>query len=73
MQSLKEILAELGFNPDAPMDSQTAFVKHLLKAANEITPKVQHSKVEDSKTAPKKLDQGPEQLEFTFSDSKRVS
>ena len=38
MQSLKQILAEMGFNKDAPLETQKAFVKHLIAAANQTRP-----------------------------------
>jgi len=38
MQSTKKILEELGFNKDAPLDAQKAFLKHLVAAANQTRP-----------------------------------
>lgn len=36
MKSVGEILKDLGFNKDAPLETQKAFVRHLIKQA-EIT------------------------------------
>lgn len=33
MRQIGELLKELGFNKDAPLETQKAFLKHLVKAA----------------------------------------
>ena len=35
MRSIGELMKEMGFNKDAPLDTQKAFIRHLIKAANE--------------------------------------
>jgi hypothetical protein len=34
MRRVGELLKDLGFNPDAPLETQKAFVRHLVRAAN---------------------------------------
>jgi hypothetical protein len=38
MKSVGEILTELGFNKDAPLETQKAFVRHLIKQAETLKP-----------------------------------
>jgi hypothetical protein len=35
MRSIGELMKDMGFNKDAPVDTQKAFIRHLIKAANE--------------------------------------
>lgn len=60
MQSLKKIMEEMGFNKDAPLESQKAFFRHLLAAAKPF---------DQNKPDVEK----PQQLEFEFSEDKQVS
>jgi len=36
MHSLKKIMEEMGFNKDAPIETQKAFLKHLIASAKEV-------------------------------------
>ena len=38
MKSARAILAELGFNPAAPQSTQAAFLNHLRREADRLTP-----------------------------------
>jgi hypothetical protein len=35
MRSIGELMKDMGFNKDAPIDTQKAFIRHLIRAANE--------------------------------------
>jgi hypothetical protein len=35
MRSIGELMKDMGFNQDAPLETQKAFIRHLIKAANE--------------------------------------
>jgi uncharacterized protein YaeQ len=78
MRSMKEIMEEMGFNKDAPLESQKAFVKHLIAAANAADNRQkfpqtlsQKNKVEAAvKTNTKQEDR---QLSFDLPEDKRVS
>lgn len=56
MRRIGEIMEDLGFDKDGSVETQKAFIKHLIKAA-------QISQI-DRKT--KRLDPEPEQLSFNF-------
>jgi len=88
MKSMKEIMAEMGFNKDAPLDTQKAFFKNLVQAANAQLPRSEPQAktvgeiatvpiVPAKPAAPKRSRKAKapikEQLEFTFSDIDRVS
>ena len=38
MRRFEDLLRDLGFNPDAPIETQSAFVRHLIKAAAQVSP-----------------------------------
>lgn len=59
MQRIGDLLKELGFNKDAPLETQKAFVKHLIQAAERPTQPIPQEKVE---TVTEKLP--PTQLSF---------
>lgn len=61
MKSAGEILKALGFNPNAPMETQKAFFKHLAQNAD---PKLLKS---EEKPETKAVPAAYEQLEFSFS------
>lgn len=46
MKSVGEILRELGFNPNAPLETQKAFLRHLVRTAE--SPKVPNDPVQMS-------------------------
>ncbi len=82
MKSTKNFLDELGFNKDAPIETQKAFFKHLIAAAN--TTSIQkyspanaknHSHLDESRDQKKAAEAALVQLEFDLSNplSKRVS
>jgi hypothetical protein len=81
MQSLKEILDQMGFNKDASIDTQKAFLKHLVSSANQTRPKPMPAKhsggTQDLKpqavAVATETSQGQAQLEFNFDEDKRVS
>lgn len=60
MKSAGEILKALGFNPDAPMETQKAFFKHLAQHAD---PKLLKT---ETKVETKPIPAVYEQLEFAF-------
>ena len=66
MKSIGEIMKEMGFNPDAPLETQKAFFKHLVQDADSKQQKRQE-KVE----TPDKEE--PAQLEFDLDTDKKVS
>ncbi|MCB0364203.1 MAG: hypothetical protein H6624_13885 [Bdellovibrionaceae bacterium] len=75
MRHIGELLKELGFNPDSPLGTQKAFVRHLIQQANRMeqapTKLPQPSPSDSAKEAqpePKKF----EQLSFNFDDSKKT-
>ena len=72
MRSMKELMQEMGFNKEAPLDAQKAFIKHLIAAANQTSPKVEPIQTQVPKKDEKPVTQW-EQLEFVFSEDKRVS
>lgn len=37
LRPVGELMKELGFNKDAPLDSQKAFVRHLIRSANQTS------------------------------------
>ena len=61
MKSIGEMLNEMGFNADAPLDTQKAFFKHLVQDADAKQVKRQ----ENLKTKEKDK---PAQLEFNLDD-----
>ncbi len=81
VKSVKELMEELGFNKEASFDVQKAFIKHLINAANQTAPKTNvESRLKKSSTNVEKKsitretkEEKNTQLEFDFSDTKRVS
>jgi hypothetical protein len=37
MRSIGELMKDMGFNKDAPVETQKAFIRHLIRAANETS------------------------------------
>lgn len=77
MQRIGDLLKELGFNKDAPLETQKAFVKHLIRAANNsnvaplpATSPVLKEKIETAieKPAAKQLSFDPDVLGFSYHD-----
>lgn len=66
MKSIGEMMKEMGFNPNAPLETQKAFFKHLIQDADSKQAKRQE-KVETS------IKDKPAQLEFDFDGDKKVS
>lgn len=66
MKSIGEIMKELGFNANSSLDSQKAFIKHLVNQADLKSQKT----LEIPETEKPKE---PEQLCFQFGDDKKVS
>jgi hypothetical protein len=73
MQSLKKIMEEMGFNKDAPLETQKAFIKHLIAAANHQAPPPTTVPAKVQAKENKKASTQVEQLSFDLSDNKRVS
>ena len=66
MKSIGELLQEMGFNPDAPLETQKAFFKHLVQDAESK----QAKREEISQTS---QPEEPAQLEFDLDESQKVS
>lgn len=66
MKSIGELMLELGFNANAPLESQKAFLKHLVQDAEQNSMK----RPEKIKTEEK---EEPLQMEFRFSEDQKVS
>lgn len=72
MKKVGELMQEMGFNKDAPVATQEAFIKHLIKAAtgaNVVTP-TEKKIIQDN---PDKIVKFPKQLAFDFSDEEVLS
>lgn len=67
MKKASELMKEMGFNKDAPVATQEAFIKHLIKAAtgaSVITP-TEKKIIQEN---PDKIVQFSKQLSFDFAD-----
>lgn len=84
MRKIGDLFADLGFNPDSSTDAQKAFIKHLIKAAEQNQPTntasvVQKTLPAEAVTSAQLKTQTkvePQQLEFNFGESdspKKVS
>jgi hypothetical protein len=84
MKSIKQLMEEMGFNKNASLDSQKAFVKHLVSAANQTrlsTIPVQKNPPREDESNTTKVTSSstkvqPIQLTFNFledDDGKQVS
>ncbi len=85
MRSIGDLMKELGFNPDSSVDVQKAFIKNLVKQAEQTAPTptpihvgVPMPKAEDEILRPSVVAKKsqPAQLEFDFTaadNSKKVS
>jgi hypothetical protein len=70
MKKMNELMAELGFNKNAPDSVKEAFIKHLIKASagvNVVTPSEKKEIAEN----PQKIIafKAPQQLSFEFDDT----
>ncbi|MCB0350922.1 MAG: hypothetical protein KDD38_07050 [Bdellovibrionales bacterium] len=72
MKSIKQLMEEMGFNPNAPLSLQKAFIRHLIASANETAPPKEEIKPATSPNERTKLETSV-QLEFEFPEDKRVS
>ena len=75
MRHIGDLLRELGFNPEAPLESQKAFVRHLIHQANLSENKLSPLKPEATSSPARPLTAAPkcgEQLSFNFDDSKKT-
>jgi len=66
MKTLGEIMKDLGFNPKSSPELQKAFVKHLIRVANDKSLKSREITKSD------RLEVG-QQLSFELGDDKKVS
>lgn len=79
MRKIGDLYADLGFNPDSSTDAQKAFIKHLIKAAEQNQPIQNQTVAQKSTPSPAAQTQTkvePQQLEFSFGESdspKKVS
>jgi hypothetical protein len=67
MKKVSDLLREMGFNKDAPLATQEAFLKHLIKAATGarvVTP----TEKKIIQNNPDKIVNFPKQLAFDFAD-----
>lgn len=67
MKKVSELMKEMGFNKNAPVATQEAFIKYLIKAAageNVVTP-TEKKIIQEN---PDKIVQFPKQLAFDFFD-----
>ena len=62
MRSIGELMKDMGFNKDAPIDTQKAFIRHLIKAANENQRNV--APIEAASSAPHS--QAPAEAQLSF-------
>lgn len=62
MRRLGDLMKDLGFNPDASLDTQRAFFKHLARAAENSVPKKLEINIEKKKESFEH--QEPKQLSF---------
>lgn len=44
MRRIGDLMKEMGFNKDAPLETQKAFIRHLIQAANGAAPVSENSK-----------------------------
>jgi hypothetical protein len=65
---MKELMEEMGFNKEAPTETQKAFIRHLIASAQQLSP----TKVQPPKVEIKKTEEASVQLEFDLGD-RRVS
>lgn len=67
MKKVSELMKEMGFNQNAPVATQEAFIKHLIKAATgaDVMTPTEKKIIRDN---PDKIVQFPKQLAFDFSD-----
>ena len=74
MRHIGELLKELGFNPDASIDTQKAFVRHLIKEAHCQENVVARAPIKESSAniTPEKDPAKFEQLSFNFDESKKT-
>lgn len=84
MRKIGDLFADLGFNPDSSTDAQKAFIKHLIKAAEQNQPSNAPAVVQKNSTPTTQVSAQiktqtkvePQQLEFNFGESdspKKVS
>lgn len=66
MKRMGELMAEIGFNKDAPTSVKEAFIKHLIRAAEGVTVQTPSERVEVERHPEKvhTLRREPEQLSF---------
>lgn len=67
MKKASDLMKEMGFNKNAPVATQEAFLKHLIKAAtgaSVVTP-TEKKIIQEN---PDKIVQFPKQLAFDFAD-----
>ena len=75
MRDIGDLLKELGFNPDSPLTTQKAFIRHLIEQANrmERPPSVLPvSNQDELRLKDEPASQKFEQLSFNFDDSKKT-
>ncbi|OFZ13799.1 MAG: hypothetical protein A2Z20_06030 [Bdellovibrionales bacterium RBG_16_40_8] len=71
MHSLKQIMEQIGFDKDAPIETQKAFIRHLISRANDQSVAKKKQKVPQKNET--KICEKDQQLEFVFNEDKQVS
>ena len=66
MKSIGTLLKEMGFNADAPLETQKAFFKHLVQDAE--AKQAKREKISETKE-----EELPAQMEFDLDESQKVS
>ncbi|WP_374076572.1 hypothetical protein [Bdellovibrio bacteriovorus] len=71
MKKIGDLMAELGFNKDAPNSVKEAYIKHLIKASTGVNVTTPSEKKEMAEN-PQRVVQlaTPQQLSFDFSEEK---
>ncbi|MGZ3723710.1 MAG: hypothetical protein ACXVA9_12295 [Bdellovibrionales bacterium] len=60
MRSIGDLMKDMGFNAEAPVETQKAFIRHLIRAANGAGP----ATATPIATAPAPLQKGESQMSF---------
>lgn len=73
MKKMGDLMREMGFNPQAPVETQKAFIKYLARIAGQRTIVLTElDDVEPDQWEERKLQPLPEQLSFNFEDETKV-
>lgn len=71
MKKIGDLMAELGFNKDAPNSVKEAYIKHLIKASTGVNVTTPSEKKEMAENPQRVVSlKTPQQLSFDFSEEK---